>query len=157
MKQKSISGKNLDKTITSEDILGKEVFDVDGTNIGVVEKVLIHPKNLEFVGISIDKGFLRKGLTIGKKYLWRITPHAVILNIRVAFEIKGKMVFDNEGRRVGKVKSIELEGGKNILASISVKPGMIGAEINIPARDIKEVGEGVMLKTKKESYYEVKK
>ena len=62
--QKSISGKDLNEAVTSDDVLGKEVIDADGRFIGITEKVFIHPKELEFMGISVDKGFLKKGLSI---------------------------------------------------------------------------------------------
>ena len=69
MPQKSISGKDLNEAVTSDDILGKDVIDADGKFIGVTEKVFIHPNNLDFIGIEVDKGFLRKGLSIGKDYI----------------------------------------------------------------------------------------
>ena len=67
--QKSISGKDLDEAVTSDDILGKDIIDVDGKLIGVTEKVFIHPNSLDFIGIEVDKGFLRKGFSIGKDYI----------------------------------------------------------------------------------------
>jgi sporulation protein YlmC with PRC-barrel domain len=148
MNQKSIASKNPEKTITSEDILGKDVIDIDGAIIGVVEKVLISPAALELVGISVDKGFLRKGLTIGKKYISKITPHAVVLNIRVSHEIKGKKVYDNEGMMIGVVTSIDLEGETNVLAGINVRRRLImgGKELSIPVKHIRTIGEGVMLR-----------
>ncbi len=156
MNQKSISGKAIEKTITSEEILGKDVIDIDGSNIGVVEKVLIDPKSLDFVGISIDKGFLKRGLTLGENYIDQVTDHAVLLKIRVAYEVKGKNVFDKDGKIIGIVTSIDLEGEKNIISSINVKSGFltVGKELSIPAGYIKAIGEGVMLTIKKE---EIKK
>ncbi|MEK6893965.1 MAG: PRC-barrel domain-containing protein [Nanoarchaeota archaeon] len=149
MPQKSISGRDLSKTLTSEDLLGKEVIDFDGTFIGVVEKVLIDPSELDFVGISIDKGFLRKGLTIGRNYINNITDHAVFLKIRVSYEVKGKIVFDKEGKVIGRVSSIELYENKNQIVNLIVRPSFFSFfsknEIAIPATYIKEIGENVML------------
>src|SRR3989338_7108160 len=134
MQQKTISGRDLSKTVTSEDLLGKEVIDLDGSFIGVVEKVLIDPHKLDFVGISIDKGFLRKGFTLGKGYIDKITPHAVFLKIKVSYDVKGKIVFDNEGWIVGKVSSIELYKNKNKIISLIVRPNIFAKkEIVIPA------------------------
>ena len=153
MQQKSISGRDLSKTVTSEDLLGKEVIDLNGTFIGVVEKVLMDPNKLEFIGISIDKGFLKKGLTIGKSYISKVTPHAVFLRIKVSYNIKGKTVFDNEGHVIGKVYSIELHGNKNKIINIIVRRGLsdslFGTEIVIPAEYIKDIGENVMLNVSK--------
>jgi len=153
MTQKSISGRDLSKTLTSEDLLGKDVIDFDGTIVGVVEKVLIDPKSLDFVGISIDKGFLKKGLTIGRSYIDEIKEHAVFLKIRVSYEFKGKIVFDSEGRVVGRVSSLELYDNMNGIVSLVVRKGNLifqGKEILIPAKYVKNIGENVMLNVKKE-------
>ncbi len=153
MKQKSISGRDLSKTLTSEDLLGKDVIDFDSTIIGVVEKVLIDPKTLDFVGISIDKGFLKKGITIGRNYIEEIKEHAVFLKIRVSYEVKGKKVFDSEGRMVGKVSSLELYENMNKIVNLIVKEDNLlfpGKEILISSRYIKAIGENVMLSIKKE-------
>ncbi len=153
MKQKSISGRDLSKTLTSEDLLGKDVIDFDSTIIGVVEKVLIDPKTLDFVGISIDKGFLKKGITIGRNYIEEIKEHAVFLKIRVSYEVKGKKVFDSEGKIVGKVSSLELYENMNKIVNLIVKEDNLlfpSKEILISSRYIKTIGENVMLSIKKE-------
>ncbi|MEK6909230.1 MAG: PRC-barrel domain-containing protein [Nanoarchaeota archaeon] len=154
MPQKSISGRDLSKALTSEDLLGKEVIDFDGTFIGVIEKVLIDPNELEFVGISVDKGFLRKGLTVGRNYINKITEHAVFLKIRVSYEVKGKVVFDKDGRIIGRVSSIELYENKNQIVSLIVRPNILSflfkEEITIPSNCIREIGENVMLNVKKD-------
>ena len=154
MQQKPISRRHLSKTVTSEDILGKEVIDFDGTFIGVVEKVLIDPSEMDFVGISVDKGFLRKGVTIGRTYIDKIGEYAVFLKIRVSYEVKGKIVFDKDGFVVGKVSSLELYENKNEIVNLLVKPKMfifLGSELKIPSNYIREIGENVMLKVSKEN------
>src|SRR3989344_9019358 len=154
MQTRNISGRDLSKAITSEDILGKEVFDIDGTLIGVVETVLIDPESLKLIGISVDKGFLKKGLSIGKNYIDRITKEAIFLRIQVAYEIKGKSVFDKDGKLLGKVSSIDLHGHKNHLKSIHVKSHLfhyiLNKEIVIPEKYIDTIGENVILNKKKE-------
>mgnify|MGYP001612661093 CR=1 FL=1 len=148
MQKRNISGKNLSSVITSEDILGKDVIDTNGSFIGVVEKVLIDPSSLNFVGISIDKGFLTKGLTLGKNYIQRITDHAVFLKIRVAYEIKGMQVFDMNGKIIGRVSSIDLYGTKNKIVSINVRPEVMSIfrkEITIPYKYVKNVGDNIVL------------
>ncbi len=156
MTQKSISGRDLSKTLTSEDLLGKDVIDFDSTLIGVVEKVLIDPKTLDFVGISIDKGFLKKGLTVGRNYIEEIKEHAVFLKIRVSYEVKGKIVFDSEGKSIGRVSSLELYENMNKIVSLVVKKDNLffpGKEIKIPARYIKNIGDNVMLSVRKEDLH----
>lgn len=146
MQKRNISGKDLTKTITSEDILGKDVYDKDGILIGVTEKVLMDSDSLDFVGISVDKGFLKRGISIGKDYIERVTENALFLTIRLAYEIKGKAVFDNEGYKIGKIVSIELYENKNVILNIIVKSRLFfGKKWVISANNIKTIGDNVML------------
>lgn len=149
MQQKSISGKAISKAITTEDILGKDVIDAEGAFIGVAEKVFIDPKILDFIGISVDKGLIRSGLTIGKSYIDKIADHAIFLKIRVVYDIKGKLVFDKDGKKVGTVSSIDLRGGKNKIKNIYLKPNFrlffFREKIVIPEEYIANIGENVIL------------
>jgi len=151
MAKKSISGKNLEKTITSDDILGKEVIDKEGKIIGVAERILIDPKLLDIVGIGVDKGFLKKGIIIGKSYIKRITTHAIFLSIRAMYEIKGMNVFDISGRKVGIVSSVDLQGYKNKIVALHVKQGLAKKDIIVYPEQIKTIGYNVILNLKKEN------
>ena len=149
MQQKSISGRAISKVITSEDILGKDVIDAEGAFIGIAEKIFIDQKSMNFIGISIDKGLIRSGLTIGKNYISKIADHAIFLKIRVVYDIKGKLVFDKNGKKVGTVSSIDIFGEKNKIKNIYVKPYSIlfslKETIVIPSDDIENIGDNVIL------------
>src|SRR3989338_8769014 len=153
MQEKNISGKNHDGAITTEEILGKDVLDIEGNLVGIVDKIFIDPISLDFVGISVDKGFIRRGLTIGKNYISKIAKHAVFLKIRVAYETKGMTVFDRDGKVVGVVTSIDLYGSKNKIKNLHVKTGFINSltnnELVIPYTSVKEIGENIILKVRK--------
>ncbi len=155
MQKKSTFGRDLSKAITSEEILGKNVIDVDGGVIGVVEKVFIDPIYLNFAGISVDKGFIKKGVSIGNSYISKITKHAVFLNIRVAYEIKGMVVFDKDGKNLGTVYSIDLYGSRNKIKNIHVRNNFINTimkkELVIPYEKIKDIGENIILNVTKKS------
>jgi sporulation protein YlmC with PRC-barrel domain len=148
MASKSISGKRLDEAITSDDILGKDVFDTNGGIMGVAEKIFIDKETLNIIGIEVDKGILHKGLTIGKGYIKRITPHAIFLKTSIAFEMKGMTVFDVNGVKVGKVSDVTLQGSQNIIKSIEVRTGML-KRITINNSSIASVGDNVFLNLKK--------
>ena len=151
MQQKSISGKEIGEVITSEDILGKDVIDAEGAIIGIAEKVFIDLKLMNFIGISIDKGLIRSGLTIGKDYIDKIEENAIFLNIKVAYDLKGKFVFDKDGKEVGTVSSIDLYGSKNKIKNIYVKPHSFllpfKKKIIIPNEYIAALGDNVILNT----------
>lgn len=148
MSKESISGASLEKTITSDDLLGKEVIDSEGKTIGITEKVLFDPRKLEFVGVEIDKGFLKKGISIGKNYLERITPEAIFLKIKVLFEVRGLKVFDNQGEELGVVTKVELTGEKNVMKQIFVKK-LFRQELAIPKEYIEVIGHNIILNQEK--------
>ncbi|MDO8508657.1 MAG: PRC-barrel domain-containing protein [Nanoarchaeota archaeon] len=157
MAQKSISSKDLDKALTSDDVLGKEIIDSVGSFIGIAEKVFIDPNDFDFIGVGIDKGFLKKGLAIGRNYIEKITKYAVFLNIRVAFEIRGMEVFDKDGKDLGIVSEIELVVNTNKISSIGIKKGIFGKKIIIPYNFVERVGDNVLLNTtKKEIFASIK-
>ena len=145
MHLKKVFGEELHNAITSDDVLGKEVIDAEGDFIGVVEMLHIDPNAVEVVGITIDKGFLRKGLVIGKDYIERVAPHAVFLKIRPAFKLKGMIVFDSQGEVMGTVAKSVLHGHKNQIESLVVRSSVFKKEIIIPSALIKNIGYNVLL------------
>lgn len=152
MLRRLFSGKESpDDTLTSDDILGKEVIDPEGGFLGVVEKIHIDAKTVDITSFSVDKGFLKKGLLIGKGYVERITPHAVFLRIRPVLNMRGMKVFDYEGRKVGTVKQVVLRGRKNRLKHLIIVSGVMRKERIIPPELIKFVGENIFLNQKKEA------
>ena len=159
MSKESISGKSLERSITSEDILGKDVIDKEGKFIGVVEKVLIDPIKMEFIGIEIDKGFLKNGFSVGKSYLEKLTEEAVFLKIRIVYEIRGMKVFDKIGEELGKVYKIELVGNKNQLKKIYVKKGwfIFKNTLEISPDLIETMGHNIILSVEKSKILESKK
>jgi sporulation protein YlmC with PRC-barrel domain len=144
MSSKNIFGKNLDGAITSDDILGKEVIDIEGSFIGIVEKVFFNSKTLDFSGIAVDKGILKKGLTIGRGYIERIATHAVFLKVSVSYEIKGMTVFDKDGVDLGDVMAVHLKGTTNVIDFLEIKLGG-KKRLNIPDIYISSIGDNVLL------------
>jgi len=146
MRHQNISGyQDISKTITSDDVLGKDVIDSEGDFIGIVENLHISPEHFEVIGISVDKGFLKKGLFIGKGYIKRITPHAIFLSIRPAFSIKGMAVFDKEGKKIGIVKEVILTGTKNQIKNLKIRSGILRREADVSAEQIDSIGHSVFL------------
>ena len=131
--------KNLEGAITSEDVLGKEVIDKNGHILGVSDKLYIEPKTLRVLGISVDKGFLRKGMIISTPYIREVAKHAIFLTIQPFFLLKGKEVFGSHGGRIGKVTSVEAKGNSNDVAAI-----MVG-DTRIPISEIDVIGKNIIL------------
>ncbi len=145
--EKNSPRKDLDGAITSEDVLGKDVIDPRGTFIGVTDKLLLNPQTMEVLGISVDKGFLKKGLVIGSGHIKEVTPHAVLLATTPASQIKGMSVFCSEGTRQGIVQEVQLEENSNKILFLLIRTGTFGHEIKIPAGAIEYIESNVMLNT----------
>ncbi len=126
--------------ITSDDVLGKDVIDIDGTVIGVVDKLFIDAVTLETEAISIDKGFLEKGLVLGKDYIERVSKFAVFLNIAPAILFVKKTVYDASGKRIGVVKRVDVDANTGQIKDIILDSGPID-----PQR-IAQVGKNITLK-----------
>ena len=152
-RQKSISGKELEGTVTSDDILGKEVIDLDGRFIGITEKIFINPETLDFVGISVDKGFLRKGLSIGSKFIEKVASHAIFLKISLSNEIKGLKVFDKNGKNIGNVVGVNLIGSGNEIHAIEVASTIgsigVGKKLVILSKYIDKTNYNILLNVSK--------
>ncbi|MFC1648599.1 PRC-barrel domain-containing protein [Nanoarchaeota archaeon] len=136
-------------TITSDDVLGKDVIDSEGEFIGIVEGLHLHPEKTEVVGIAVDKGFLRRGFALGKDHIKRVTRHAVMLNTSLVFKYKGMTVFDVEGKRLGKVIGMELKDSENKVKNILMKRGL--KKVTIPSNLIKSADNNIFLKIRREN------
>lgn len=141
--------------LTSDDILGKEVIDLEGEFIGVSDVLYMNDKTFDVIGVSVDKGFLKKGLIIGKNYIDRVTPYAIFLKIKPAYKIKGMEVFDVKGKKIGLVTQVNFNGKSNSIKEIVVKKSMF-KNVVIPANYIERVGYNVLLNVAEASVLEMK-
>ncbi|MBX4212148.1 PRC-barrel domain-containing protein [Candidatus Pacearchaeota archaeon] len=137
--------------ITSDDILGKEVIDMNGEFLGIVETLFIHPDKIELMGIQIDKGFLKSGLIVGKDHILKVTPHAVFLKIKPALNVKGLKVFDSEGKDVGTVTGLIVKPGTNEIEHLTLYSSFFKRKIVINSDLINFIGYNVFLTDKREN------
>jgi sporulation protein YlmC with PRC-barrel domain len=144
MSSKNIFGKDLIDAYTSDDILGKEVIDSEGSFLGVAEKIFIDKINMNFVGIAVDKGLVKKGFIVGKGYIERIAEHAIFLKTSIVLELRGLSVFDKNGEIVGKVNKIISQGNKNTIKELIVSNGF-RKEISIPSENISTIGHNTII------------
>ena len=130
--------------ITSDDILGKDVIDTNGNFLGVVDKLFLSPELIEVAALSIDKGFLAKGLVVSKKYIERVSKYAVFLNITPLFLLMQKKVYTSTGHYVGIVSAVKQNEGKtNQLDCLIVTYKSNRKEIS--ADKIAQVGKNIVL------------
>ncbi|MBR9691880.1 hypothetical protein GOV06_03770 [Candidatus Woesearchaeota archaeon] len=126
------------KTITSDDILGKDAVDLDGEILGVTTKLHIDKDSKKLVGITIDSGFMKPDLFIGINYIKNFGIDSVFLGKIPVSKYVGLQVLDSKGKLIGKVKKVHSK--RNKVDSIEISHGLISIH------DIAEIGVSVILK-----------
>lgn len=131
--------------ITSDEILGIEAVDPDGSVLGVVTKVHIERKTRKIVGITIDMGFLKPDLYLGINHVRDFGKDAVLLAKVPAPKFKGLKVLTAEGKVLGKVIDMALHN--STIKEISVaNRRILGKQQWISYPNIKEIGDTIILK-----------
>ncbi|HJX50324.1 MAG TPA: PRC-barrel domain-containing protein [Candidatus Nanoarchaeia archaeon] len=131
--------------ITSDDILGKEAIDPDGSILGVVTKVHIDNSDRKVIGITIDMGFAKPDLYVGINNVRNFGEDAVLLKTVPAPKFKGINVLTAEGKKLGKVMDIVMKNS-HVEEFIISNFRFIGKKFPIKYSDIKEIGESIILK-----------
>lgn len=138
--------KPLEKTVEISKILGKDVISKDGKRLGTIENVHIHPTNLTVEGIRVKRGMFAMDDYIGKNYIQSLTQSGAVLKILPVKDMMGLEVFDMNGKRIGKIKTITRSKKTNTIVSFTVERGFRKKDAAFSGKDIKEVGKGVILK-----------
>ncbi len=131
------------KTITSDDILGKDAVDLDGEVLGVVIKLHIDKNSKQLSGITIDQGFMKPNLFVGMNYVKNFGIDSVFLSKIPTTKYIGLSVLDSKGKEIGTVKKVISKRHK--VKSIEISKGLTKRFI-ISSSDIQEISERVILK-----------
>jgi len=135
----------MQEITTSDDILGKEAVDPDGTILGVVTKIHIGKDDKKVVGITIDMGFTKPDLYIGVDYIKQFGVDAILLSKVPSEKFKGLKVVTSEGKPVGKIKSVIL-GRTNVKEFVVSSNKVFGKNKTISLKQIKQIGDRIILK-----------
>jgi sporulation protein YlmC with PRC-barrel domain len=130
-------------SITSDDILGKEAVDPDGTVLGIVMKLHIDKQEKKLLGMTVDQGFMKPDLFIGMQHIKHFGVDAVFLSTAPADKLKGLEVLTADGKHIGRVKDVKLKGKK--VEAITVAHGF-SKEKEINSSDVQEMGARIILK-----------
>jgi sporulation protein YlmC with PRC-barrel domain len=136
------------KIITSDDILGKEAVDPEGSILGVITKVHIDKKTLKVIGITIDMGLLKPDLFVGSRYIKFFGIDAVLLKKVPHDKYKGLKVLTEGGEVIGRVKNIVVSDRKKIKEFVISTKRIWDKHYKITYKDIKEIGDHIILKEK---------
>jgi len=132
------------KIITSDDILGKDVVDIDGEIIGVVQQLRIDKNSKKIMGILVDQGFMKPDLYVGLDYVKNFGVDSIFLSQSPRPKIKGLDVYDKNGKKIGFVYNIIEK--KNVILGIVIKKRQIGKKYLIKRKYIKVIGFNIVLR-----------
>jgi len=82
---------------------------------------------------------------IDKVYIDKLLADSVLLKINPVTSLVKKVVFDKDGKRMGKVIQIERHNNENYLTSLVVQKHMFSKAHKIPHSDIEVVGKNIIL------------
>jgi sporulation protein YlmC with PRC-barrel domain len=131
--------------ITSDDILGKDAVDPDGSVLGGVTKVHVDRKKMKIVGITIDMGIMKPDLYIGINHVKSFGDDAVLLKKVPAPKFKGIKVLTAEGKVLGKVIDMVIHNS-TIKEFTITNRRILGKRLGIKYSEIKEIGDSIILK-----------
>lgn len=102
--------------------------------VGKILDVKVLPSMKKEIGVVVDPGLFRKGLSLSGEFIEKITDDVIYLNIIPSIRLNGMKVINAFGREIGKVKNINRIGKTNNIESIVV--GSTPTDIIIPVADI---------------------
>lgn len=122
--------------------LGKKVFSQTGEKVGTIKDVVFEK--------GTHKGFLVSGdLFIDKEYFSKEFEESMMLEINPVTLLIGKLVFDVDGKKVGKVIDIERTNNANDYKTILVKKNIFSKPIVIEKKEIDITKKNIILNTTK--------
>lgn len=143
MKIKIISPKKRDisglKKLKS--YLGKKVISKSGNRVGKVQNIMFSGNKVE--GIIVTNGFRK--IFIDLEYV-NPSKDSIMLLIDPYMSFKNKLVFDADGKKVGRVVKIIRKGNTNIIESIVVRKKIIFKSTTISKADIDVLKKNIILK-----------
>jgi sporulation protein YlmC with PRC-barrel domain len=135
-----------DEVIDITAIKGNRVLAPNGDNIGEIDSLYIHPRTLQLHGLKVSKGIFKTDYYVSRGNIEYITKDAAMLRVTPVEEFKGLVVFDAEGKRVGKVKEIRTHGRSNEIDKVVIDRGMIRKDLVVDMEEIAGIGRSVLLK-----------
>lgn len=120
--------------------LGKKVVSKSGAIIGKVSDIVLSDKGIH--GLVFKHGF--HSTCLDKQYIQDVSD-AVILGIDPVTSLVGKLVFDADGRKLGKVTKVGRKGCSNLFVDLAVKKRFFSKELRIPKDHVAVMRKNVIL------------
>jgi sporulation protein YlmC with PRC-barrel domain len=136
----SPNDRNILKFESIKDYLGKKVASKSGKIVGTVRDVLFTDKGVK--GIIVYKLFSR--FYVDRSY-FNTVGNKAMLSINPIILLKGKKVFDADGKRLGKVSKVKRKSKTNDFESVVVKKRFFSKGIEIPKSEIDVMKDNIIL------------
>ncbi len=145
MKEIRETNKAYNSGIRINELKGKKVMALNGTEVGKITEIRLDPKSFNLDGIEMDRGFFALDTFIGRNYIESLSDEGAVLNMTPVTDYKGLHVMDSTGKEVGKVKEIRTEGNTNNISAIVVGTGLLNNDVIFSKSDVKSVGDSILL------------
>lgn len=140
------------QSFTSDDILGKTAVDPAGTLLGTVVKLHVDERKKSILGITVDQGFMKPDLFVGIDHVRRFGVDAVLLSGMPYHLLKGKRVLSAKGEQLGSVSKVLVDGAELRSLMVRRRSGAFRSqEVEVDAREVKEVGETIILRRRSDA------
>jgi len=137
-----ISAKGMTKHFELSNILGKKVIAENGEVVGKVKDIAFDMNRI--IGLYVA-GAIGK-VIIGREYIEQFHADSVVLKINPVTALKGKIVFDKDGKRLGRVTEIKRKGTTNEFTELAVKKNAISKSIQVPKKYMDVISKNIILK-----------
>lgn len=135
--------KAIGELISSKRLKRIDVITKSGEILGKVKEVRINGFNVE--GILVYKPFSFNSEFIDKNFIKVFNKNEVLLNTNPVTALKGLLVYDNSGRKLGKVKKVLRKDNKNDFKSLIVKDKFYSRPILVEKDKISIMKKNIVL------------
>jgi len=132
--------KKIDLESGLKKIIGKKVLTKDGSILGKVKEIISKQDKIE--GIIVKT---KRKIYIDLSYIEDLYSDSVMLKINPVEKLISMQVFDKDGVKIGKVKTVERTSTTNVLKAIYVKKNILSKIRKIPASEIDVDSKNVIL------------
>lgn len=137
------SPKGIKDNFKLKGILAKKVIADNGEIIGKVKDIAFDLNKV--IGIYVAGPFGLGNILIDKDYIDQMLGDSIVLKINPLTSIIGKLVFDKDGKKLGKVKEIVRNNQANDFKEIIVRKNIFTKPFYIPKKDMDVIDKNIIL------------
>lgn len=124
-------------------IVGKKVIAQNGEVVGRVKEVAFDLNRI--IGFIVQGKIGVGQMLVDVHYVEQYHEDSVILKISPVTSLIGKIVFDSDGKRVGRIKELVRAGTANDFTDLMVSRGAFRKAQKVPKSDMQVVGKNIIL------------